>query len=138
MLPKPKPAQADRQRFQLHPSVNTWRTFDPAAAIDDDSSLVNQVQSALQVPRRAVASRVDVYEVSQFCLCCDGSLLSHGQSYRPSVLKECLARLQSLQRSFRSSGTTRLFESRESAAYWAYHLGRMGFFTVQGVTGASG
>lgn len=44
-----KPAEADRQRFQLHPSVNTWRTFDPAASIDADASLVNQVQSALQV-----------------------------------------------------------------------------------------
>ena len=46
---KTKPAQADRQRFQLHPSVNTWRTFDPAASIPADASLVNQVQSALQV-----------------------------------------------------------------------------------------
>lgn len=44
--------------------------------------------------------------------------------------------VQSLQRSFRSSGTSSLLESRESAAYWAYHLGRMGFFTVQGIAGA--
>jgi hypothetical protein len=50
-LAKTKPAQADRQRFQLHPSVNTWRTFDPAASIPADASLVNQVQSALQVMR---------------------------------------------------------------------------------------
>ncbi len=28
-----------------------------------------------------------------------------------------------------------VFESRESTAYWAYHVGRMGFFTVQGITG---
>ena len=67
MLPKAKPAQADRQRFQLHPSVNTWRTFDPAAAIDDDSSLVNQVQSALQVCYHAV-----VYQA--LLLRCTGSL----------------------------------------------------------------
>ena len=134
MLPKAKPAQADRQRFQLHPSVNTWRTFDPAAAIDDESSLVNQVQSALQVPQRAVASRFNVFGHLRFC--CDGSLLKNEQSYWPSLITSCLACLQSLQRSFRSSGTTSLFESRESAAYWAYHLGRMGFFTVQGVTGA--
>lgn len=45
------------------------------------------------------------------------------------------ANVQGVQRSFRSSGMSGVFESRDSAAYWAYHVGRMGFFTVQGITG---
>lgn len=44
-----KPAQADRQRFQLHPSVNAWRTYDPNATVDETASITNQIQSLLQV-----------------------------------------------------------------------------------------
>jgi hypothetical protein len=29
------------------------------------------------------------------------------------------------------------FEIPESVAYWAYHMGRMGFFTAQGIAGIS-
>lgn len=44
-----KPAEADRQRFQLHPSVNTWRTYDPNAAVNETASVATQIQSVLQV-----------------------------------------------------------------------------------------
>ncbi len=43
---------------------------------------------------------------------------------------------QGVQRGFRSSGASSVFESPESAAYWTYHVGRMSFFTLQGIAGA--
>ncbi len=46
----PKPAEADAAKFQLHPSVNAWRTYDPAATVDADAPLATQIQSLLQVP----------------------------------------------------------------------------------------
>jgi hypothetical protein len=48
MLQVTKPAQADRERFVLHPSVNMWRTLKPKPPGDTDSP-INYIQSTLQV-----------------------------------------------------------------------------------------
>jgi hypothetical protein len=122
VLPKAKPAQADRQRFQLHPSVNTWRTFDPAAAIDDDSSLVNQVQSALQVCYHVV-----VYQA--LLLRCTGSLPNAAaiilvKCDRGSIVFACICRACSAASGYQeqracSRVVSRLLTGRITWGGWA-------------------
>ena len=85
--PQLKPAQVDAQKFEQHPSVGFWRTYDQSTVINSDTPAASQLQALLQVrvaamliPRpmlgamRHLWSTRELFPASNYCDFCRTTL----------------------------------------------------------------
>lgn len=62
--------------------------------------------------------------------------VAHWRAFDPQATADKDAPItQQLQSIMQTISREGIFQSQQATAYWAYHLGRMGFFAVQGITG---